>query len=198
VIENFGWSNGAPGSHRATLGPGTNAISLRIVVLPLWMADVDLRSIELLVTVLVVCMRPKFAQAKRREQCLTAWKVRGLTGPRAAQSVMASLGSSGIIRGERRFAPRSASIASERAVKVTAIGWAGSKSPWRRPRTARGRHDLTNLTTRQGISEDSADFAPHRPDHDGPGDCGSAQGACRRLWAASREGLTRWCNQGIG
>ena len=86
------------------------------------MLDVDLRSIELLVTVLVVCMRPKFAQAKRREQCLTAWKVTGLTRPRDAQSVMASLVSSGTTRGEPRFAPGSASIASERAVKVTAIG----------------------------------------------------------------------------
>src|SRR6516225_6354999 len=92
------------------------------------MPDVDLRSIELLVTVLLVCRRPKFARAKRREQCLTAWKVRGLTRPRDAQSVMASLGLSGIIRGEPRFAPESASIGSELVAKVTAIGWAGSKS----------------------------------------------------------------------
>ena len=41
--------------------------------------------------------------------------------PRAAQSVMASLGSSGITRGESRFAPGSASIASKRAVKVTEL-----------------------------------------------------------------------------
>src|SRR6516225_2041236 len=131
------------------------------------MPDVDLRSIELLVTVLLVCSRPKFARAKRREQCLTAWKVRGMTRQRDAQSVMASLGSSGIIRGEPRFAPGSASIASELAAKVTAIGWAGSKSPsTSRPKTARGHHDASNLTARQGISEDSADFAPYRQDHD--------------------------------
>src|SRR6516164_5977428 len=107
------------------------------------MPDVDLRSIELLVTVLLVCRRPKFARAKRREQCLTAWKVRGLARPRDAQSVMASLGWSGIIRGEPRFAPGSAPIASKRAVKVTAIGWAGSKLPsTSRPRTARGHYDV--------------------------------------------------------
>jgi hypothetical protein len=41
---------------------------------------------------------------------------------------MASLGLSGIIRGEPRFAPESASIGSELVAKVTAIGWAGSKS----------------------------------------------------------------------
>src|SRR5262249_38145078 len=134
-----------------------------LLVLP----DVDLRSIEFLVTVLLVCMRPKFAQAKRREQCLTAWKVTGLTEPHDAQSVMASLVSSGITHCERRFVPGSASIASERVTKVTAIGWAGSESPSTSlPRTARGRHDPSDLSTRQGISEDSADFAPHRQDHD--------------------------------
>jgi hypothetical protein len=41
---------------------------------------------------------------------------------------MASLVSSGIIRGEPRFAPGSASIVSELAAKVMAIGWAGSES----------------------------------------------------------------------
>ena len=86
------------------------------------MHDVDLRSIEVLVIVLLVCMRPKFAQAEGRGQCLTAWKVRGMTRQLDAQFVMASLVSSGIILGEPRFAPGSASIASERAVKVTAIG----------------------------------------------------------------------------
>src|ERR1700741_4680788 len=102
-----------------------------------------------------------------REQCLTAWKVMGLTRPRDAQSVMASLVSSGTTRGELRFVPGSASIASRRVVKVTAIGWAGSKSPsTSRPRTARGRHDLTDLATGQGISEDSADFDPSCQDHD--------------------------------
>ena len=76
--------------------------------------------------------------------------------------------SSGIIRGERRFAPASASIASRRAAKVTTIGWAGSKSlSTSRPRTARSRHDASYLPTR-GIFDDGADFASHRQDHDGP------------------------------
>src|SRR4051812_42715418 len=54
------------------------------------------------------------------------------------QSVRASLVSSGIIRGERRFAPGSASIASRRAAKVTTIGWAGNSLSTSRPQTARG------------------------------------------------------------
>jgi hypothetical protein len=66
-------------------------------------------------------MRPKFAQAKGREQCLTALKVMALTRPCDAQSVMAGLVSSGITRGERRCAPGSASIASECAAKVTQL-----------------------------------------------------------------------------
>jgi len=58
--------------------------------------------------------------------------------------VMASLVSSGITRGERRFAPGSASNASERATKVTAIGWAGFKSPSTNRKTARGPHDRSH------------------------------------------------------
>jgi hypothetical protein len=58
---------------------------------------------------------------------------------RDAQSVMASLVSSGTTRGEARFVPRSASIASEFAAKVTATGWVGFKSPLTScERTARG------------------------------------------------------------
>src|SRR5215472_17421996 len=73
----------------------------------------------------------------------------------------------GSIRGERRFAPGSASIASRRVAKVTTIGWAGSNSlSTSRPGTARGRHDASDLTTRQGIREDSADFASHCQNHD--------------------------------
>ncbi|WGD56720.1 PrpF domain-containing protein [Bradyrhizobium sp. CB1650] len=50
---------------------------------------------------------------------------------------MASLVSSGTTRGEPRFVPRSAWIASELAGKVTAIGWVGFKSPSAScPRTA--------------------------------------------------------------
>src|SRR5262245_50777446 len=114
------------------------------------MPDLDLRSIEPLVTILLVCMRPKFAQAKRREQWLTARKVTGLTKPCDAQSVMASLVSFGIIRGEPSFAPESASIASKRDAKMTAIGWAGSKSlSTSRPKTAQGLDDHADLTTRQ-------------------------------------------------
>jgi hypothetical protein len=93
------------------------------------MTELNLRSIEPLVTIPLVLVHPKCTQAKRRKQCLTAWKVTGLTRSCDAQSVRASLASSGIIRGERRFAPGSVSIASRRAAKVTTIGWAGSKSP---------------------------------------------------------------------
>jgi hypothetical protein len=56
-------------------------------------------------------------------------KVLDLAEPRDGQFVMASLVSSGTTRGEPRFVPRSASIASELAGRVTAIGWAGSRSP---------------------------------------------------------------------
>src|SRR5438046_8675394 len=107
-----------------------------------------------MVTILLVLVHPKCAQAKRRKQCLTAWKVTGPTRPCDAQSVRASLVSSGIIRGERRFAPGSASIASRRAAKVTTIGWAGSNPlSTNRPQTARGRHDAADLTTRHGTFE---------------------------------------------
>src|SRR5215813_5617138 len=139
------------------------------------MPELNLRSIEPLVTILLVLVRPKCAQAKRRKQCLTAWKVTGLTGPCDAQSARASLVSSGIIRGERRSAPGSASIASRRAARVTTIGWAGSTLlSTSRPKTARGRHDASDLTTRQGILEDSSDFASLCRNNDGPSDRGSA------------------------
>src|SRR6478609_7093559 len=70
-----------------------------------------------------------------------------LAVPRDAQFVMASLVSSGTTRGEPRFVPRSASIASELAGKVTAIGWAGSRSPSTScQRTVRGLHDIPDLT----------------------------------------------------
>src|SRR6266576_1501234 len=124
------------------------------------MPGLNLRSIEPLVTILLVLV-----QAKRRKQCLTASKVTGLTRRCDAQSVRANLVSSGIICGERRFAPASASIASRRAAKVTTIGWAGSKSLLTsRPKTARARHDASYLVTR-GIFEDAADFASHCQDH---------------------------------
>jgi hypothetical protein len=61
-------------------------------------------------------------KTKRRQQCPTAPKILDLAKLRDAQSVMASLVSSGTTRGEPRFVPRSASIASELAAKVTAIG----------------------------------------------------------------------------
>ena len=76
------------------------------------------------------------------------------------QFVGASLVSSGIIPGERSFAPGSASIASRRAAKVTTSGWAGANRfrPSGR-KTARGRHGASDLTTRQGIFENSADLS---------------------------------------
>jgi hypothetical protein len=52
-----------------------------------------------------------------------------LAKPRDVQSVLANLVSSGTTRGEPRFVPRSASIASELAGQLTAIGCPGSKSP---------------------------------------------------------------------
>jgi hypothetical protein len=48
-----------------------------------------------------------------------------LAEPHDAQFVMASLGSSGTIRGEPISVPRSASIASEHAGQVIAIGFPG-------------------------------------------------------------------------
>jgi len=87
------------------------------------MPEFNLRSIEPLVMILLVLVHLKCAQTKRRKQCLTAWKVTGLTRLFDAQPVEASLVSSGIIRGGRRFAPGSASIASRRAATVTAIGY---------------------------------------------------------------------------
>jgi hypothetical protein len=116
------------GSQPANSRTRPSALSLRIIVPPPWMHELNLRSIEPLLTIVLVLAHPKCAQARRRKQCLTAWKVMGLTRPCDAQSVRASLVSSGIIRGERRFAPGSASIASRRAAKVTTIGYAGSKS----------------------------------------------------------------------
>ena len=59
---------------------------------------------------------------KRRLQCPTAPKVLDLAEPRDAQFVMASLVSSGTTRGEPRFVPTSALIASELAGQVIAIG----------------------------------------------------------------------------
>src|SRR5215470_6342888 len=135
----------------------------------------------------------------RREQCPTTWKVTGPAGPSDAQSVKASLAWSGTTLGEPRFVPGSASIASELAAKVTTIGWAGSKSlSTSRSKTARGRHDVSDLTAGQAISEDGRDFASLGPNHDRPDDCGSAQGPCRRLRAASREGFALRCGQDIG
>jgi hypothetical protein len=47
------------------------------------------------------------------------------------------------------------------------MGWFQSLST-QPPKTARGRHDASDLTTRQGIFEDSADFTSHCQNHDGP------------------------------
>lgn len=116
-----------------------------------------------------------FVIIKRGRQCPTAPKVLGLAEASDAQLVMASLVSSGTTRGEPSFVPRSASMASEFAGKVTAIGWAGSRSPWTSCEiTARGLHDDPDLTTRQCIFKDSTDFAPRCRNHDRPSDCRSA------------------------
>ena len=156
------------------------------------MPNVDLRSIEPLVPILLICMRPKYAVAKRREQCLTASKVTGLARPRDAQSAMASLVSSGIIRGEPRFAPRSASIVSGLAAKVIAFGWAGYKCcSTNCQRTTREPHDASDITTRQAISQNCRDFDPRRPNNDRPSGCDPTQDPRRRLRAASREGFPR-------
>jgi hypothetical protein len=86
------------------------------------------------------------------------------------------LNSSGTTRGEPRFVPRSASIASDLAGQATGIGCPGSKSPWtKRQRTTRGLYDVSaDLTTWQGILKNSRDFASRCPNHDRPSDCGSA------------------------
>src|SRR5258705_5230209 len=152
------------------------------------MPDFYLRSIEPLISIALRC-RPRKTHgritatvkedgpriAKRRQQCPPAPKVLHMAEPRDAESAMASLVSSGTTRGEPPFVPGSASIASELAGKVTAIGCPGSSSP---PtschRTARGPYDSPDLTTRQGIPGDSTDFAPRCPNHDRPSDCESA------------------------
>lgn len=136
------------------------------------MPDLNLRSIEQLVTILLVFAHAKCAKAKRRKQCLTAWKDTGPTGLRDAQSVMASLVSSGIIRGEFSFAPGSASIDSEPDATVTAIGWVGSNHLRRVAGKPRGPHDHSDLITKQRIFENCSDFALHRQSNDWSRDCG--------------------------
>src|ERR1700757_1372686 len=154
------------------------------------MPDDDLRSIEPLIAIVLGCMCWKSTQAhevrsekkddrrtaaikpKRRLQCPTAPKVLDLAEPRDAQFVMAGLVSSGTTGGGTRFVPRSASTASGPAGKVTAIGWAGSRSPSTScQRTVRGLCDGPDLKTRQGILRDSTDFAPRCPYHDRLSDC---------------------------
>ena len=127
-------------------------------------------------------------KTERRQQCHTTPEVSDIAAPRDARSVMASLVSSGTTRGELLSVLASASIASELAGQLTAIGCPGSGPPhsWCQ-RTARGCHDARDLTKRQRISENSTDFAADCPNHDRPSDCGSTHAPCRRLPAASRE-----------
>jgi hypothetical protein len=103
--------------------------------------------------------------------------------------------SSGIIGGERRFAPGTASIALRRAAEVTTIGWAGSKSlspVARKPRE--GILGASDLTTRQGIFENSADFTSHCQNHGGPKRLRlSLRLLPTTTRAASREGFARRC-----
>src|SRR5262249_10446224 len=83
-----------------------------------------------------------YNKTKWRQQCLIAPKVVGMAKSRDAQSVVASLVSSGTTRGEPRFVPGSALIASELDGKATAIGCPGCKSPWTScQRTVREHHD---------------------------------------------------------
>src|SRR6516165_6696923 len=125
-------------------------------------------------------------KAKEKPQCPTASKVLDMAKPRDVQPVVPSLVSSGTTRGEPPSVQRSASISSEAAGKVIAIGYPGFKSQWTScKRTARGRYDLPDLTARQGILGNSKDVAPRCTNHDRPCDRGSAQGPCRRLRAAS-------------
>ena len=166
-----------------------SALSVRIVPSSLWITDFYLRAIEPLIAIVLGCMHRKNAQAlkcdiekddnrtanktKRRQQCTP--KVLDMARPGDARSVMVSLASSGTTRGELRFVPRSASIASERAGKVTAPGCPGSKSPWNGcQRTTRGRYDVPDLTTRQGIFGNSTDCAARGSNHDRRSHCGSA------------------------
>ena len=68
--------------------------------------------------------RPRFSLNRKYQEKTTMSNCsQSLAEPRDAQFVMASLVSSDTTRGELRFAPRSASIASELARRVIAIGW---------------------------------------------------------------------------
>src|SRR3954462_12338718 len=84
------------GSQRPNSRTRPNAVSLGVIVWPFGCPELNLRAIEPLVTILLVLVRPKCTQAKKRKQCLTAWKVTALTRVSDAQSVRASLVSSGI------------------------------------------------------------------------------------------------------
>ena len=94
-------------------------------------------------------------KTRRRQQCPTP-RVCDLAEPRDAQYVTASLVSSGTTRGECPSVPRSASIASELAERVTAIGCPGCKSPRRRrQRTAVAWYVLTVPRSRRRRREGS-------------------------------------------
>jgi hypothetical protein len=85
------------------------------------MPELNLRSIEQLVTILLVLVHPKCEgqEGKTMHERLDSHE-----SDKAIQC--ASLVSSGIVRCERRFAPGGAPTASRRAAKMTAIWMAGS------------------------------------------------------------------------
>src|SRR5258708_6764927 len=68
-------------------------------------------------------------EAQRRQECSTAPRTFSTVKRNAARSVTESLVSSGTTLGESRFVQRSALIASRRAGRPTANGYAGFKPP---------------------------------------------------------------------
>src|ERR1700759_2030977 len=109
------------------------------------MSDDYQRSIESLIAIVLGCIGWKSARIKKRMwrkdhrrtattlprgdfKCPTAPSIPNLEERRDAQFVMASLALSATTRGGTHFAPGSASIASELAGQVIAIGCLGSKA----------------------------------------------------------------------
>src|SRR3954454_18297079 len=116
--------------------------------------------------------RNNCTKTRRRLRCPIAPKLLSLAEPRDVQFVTARLVSSGTIRGEPGYVPRNASIASELAGKVSAIGQAGSRSPSNSQRNGRAHHDAPELATRHCGFGTRADFAPSGSSRDCLSDCG--------------------------
>jgi hypothetical protein len=75
------------------------------------MPELNLCSIEPLVTILLVLAHPKCAQAKRRKQCLIAWNVMGLT---KAMRCAVCEGKFGLVRHYSRRTPLCSSKCADR------------------------------------------------------------------------------------